>query len=97
LASSFVLWLIASIIKITSGYFETLYYNDTLLLLIYFELIIIVIIGYFGFYQDVIFFNMNEPELKIKAFKKYSSTGLSDERSRAITTKVLTYIKAEKP
>ena len=98
LLSVSVLWIVISLIKLFSGYFDHLYYNDTLLTVYYFELIIIIIIGYFGFNQGAIFLNLPEPGLQTKNnIKKYSSTGLSSENAKLITPKVLEYMKAEKP
>jgi AraC-like DNA-binding protein len=98
LLSVSVLWVVISLIKLLSGYYDTLYYNDTLITVYYFELIIIIIIGYFGFNQGAIFMNFPEPEVQtVNNIRKYKSTGLSSEDAKLITPKVLEYMTNEKP
>ncbi|MCD4698335.1 MAG: AraC family transcriptional regulator [Bacteroidales bacterium] len=61
-------------------------------------MIIIIVIGYFGFNQGAIFINLSEPELQTENnTRKYKSTGLSSENAKLITPKVLEYMKSEKP
>ncbi|MCB0806840.1 MAG: hypothetical protein KDC05_13670, partial [Bacteroidales bacterium] len=77
LMSVSILWLMIIITKAVSGYYNTLRYNDTLMIIHYFELIIVVVIGYFGFHQEKSLFSFSEVNVPDKNTKKYASTGLS--------------------
>ncbi|MEZ5147013.1 MAG: helix-turn-helix domain-containing protein [Bacteroidales bacterium] len=97
LISVVVLWTVIIVTKIVTGYYNDMKYNDTLLTMYYFELIIIVIIGYFGFHQEVILGKFYDPNIKDKQVKKYSSSGLSEDGADLARTKLINFMDQEKP
>lgn len=97
LVSASLLWVIANITKIVSGYFDNLQYSDSILMISFFQLVIIVIIGYFGFHQELIVFNFNELDIPHTELNKYSSTGLTKDKSNELKTKMIEYMRIKKP
>lgn len=97
LVSVFVLWTLIFVIKLFTGYFNTLMYNDILLTVHYFELVIIVIVGYFGFKQEIILFILTDTQIQNVDYVKYKSTGLSEEKSILMKSRILEFMNKEKP
>lgn len=96
LVSVLVLWLVNLYSKLISGYFNHLQYSDATLIIYFFDLVIIMIIGYFGFKQGLIFLSI-ELNNKTAADQKYKSTGLSTGQSIEYLDHLLKYMEQEKP
>ncbi len=93
LISVTVLWVISLYSKFASGYFHNLKYSDATMAVYFFELIIIMIIGYFGFKQGIIFLNVQENPVT----SKYKTTGLSSEKAKELLPELLNYMEKNKP
>jgi AraC-like DNA-binding protein len=97
LISVIVLWLVSLYSKFVSGYFRNLQYSDATMAVYFFELIIIMIIGYFGFKQGIIFMGTPITEVDDVDIEKYKTTGLSSEDARKFLPTLLNFMESEKP
>jgi AraC-like DNA-binding protein len=97
LISVSVLWIISLYSKFISGYFNSLHYSNATMTVYFFELIIIMIIGYFGFKQGMIFFGSSSGESSNVDPEKYKTSGLRSEDAKAFLPILLEYMESKKP
>jgi AraC-like DNA-binding protein len=97
LISVMVLWLVSLYSKFVSGYFYNLQYSDATMAVYFFELIIIMIIGYFGFKQGIIFMGSSVTEVDDIEIEKYKTTGLSSNDAKNFLPVLLEFMESKKP
>ena len=95
LLSVSVLWAISLYSKFVSGYFNSLHYSNATMTVYFFELIIIMIIGYFGFKQGIVFINPANPEKE--KVSKYKTSGLNSTDAKDFLPVLLKYMETNKP
>lgn len=96
LVSVSILWIISLYSKFVSGYFNSLHYSNVTMTVYFFELIIIMIIGYFGFKQGIIFMGSPDQE-KDADIIKYKTSGLSSDDAKDFLPVLLKYMETDKP
>ena len=98
LLSIAIFWLVLFATKLINGYYNTLQFNEFTLSISIFEIFLIIIIGYFGLKQGVIFISLPvQNPTEENTDKKYKSTGLSSEDAKDFLPNLLNYMKTEKP
>jgi AraC-like DNA-binding protein len=97
LISISVLWFIFTSYKYIDGFYDHLRYNDVIMTFYFFELIIIMIIGYFGFKQGLTYLSNSNGHDKNIEIIKYKTTGLSSKRAKEFLPVLLKYMETNKP
>lgn len=97
LVSVSVLWIISLYSKFVSGYFNSLHYSNATMTIYFFELIIIMIIGYFGFKQGMVFLRPADTGQDVADAIKYKTSGLSSDDAKDFLPVLLKYMETDKP
>jgi AraC-like DNA-binding protein len=97
LVSAIVIWALSLYSKFVSGYFNSLHYSNTTMMIYFFELIIIMIVGYFGFKQGIIFIGGNDLINTSEEKVKYKTSGFSSDAAKDFLPVLLNFMETKKP
>ncbi len=97
LVSIIVLWFITLYSKFVSGYFNSLHYSNATMTIYFSQLVIIMIIGYFGFKQGMVWICTSGSEKDVADMTKYKTSGLSSNDAKNFLPVLIKYMETEKP
>jgi len=97
LVSVSVLWIVSLYSKFVSGYFNSLHYSNATMTIYFFELLIIMIIGYFGFKQGMVLIGLPGTEKDVSGISKYKTSGLNSNDAKSFLPLLLKYMETNKP